>query len=96
MNMLEKPLHPGEVLTELYLEPTSLSAIALAKSLGVPRTRIERLIKASTSMTPDTALRLARFFNTTPQYWMNLQTQYDMAHAIQTIDVSNIEPYHAA
>ena len=69
-----------------------MSALALARRLGVPRTRIERSIKGVTRMTPDTALRLARAFRTTPMYWMNMQTQYDMVQASHETDVSDIEP----
>jgi antitoxin HigA-1 len=96
MSLLQAPLHPGEVLLELYLAPMALSAIALAKHLGVPRTRIERLIKGTTSVTPDTALRLARAFNTTPTYWMNMQVNYDMARVALITDVLLIEPLVAA
>jgi antitoxin HigA-1 len=91
MSLLANPVHPGEVLTELYLAPLSMSAIALAQHLRVPRTRIERLVKGTTSMTPDTALRLSRAFNTTPNYWMNMQVNYDMAELVQAGDVSEIE-----
>jgi len=55
-----------------------MSASALSKKLNVPRTRIERLAAEQTAVTPDTALRLARFFNTTPEFWMNLQISYDL------------------
>lgn len=92
MSLLKKPLHPGEVLLELYMRPLEMSAITLARRLGVPRTRIERLIKGTTAMTPDTALRLSRLFSTSPQYWMNLQTNRDMAIAERETDVSAIEP----
>ena len=92
MSLLEDPMHPGEVLQELYLAPLGMSALALARRLGVPRTRIERLIKGVTRMTPDTALRLARAFRTTPMYWMNMQTQYDMVQASHETDVSDIDP----
>ena len=92
MSLLEASMHPGEVLQELYLAPLDMGAIALARRLGVPRTRIERLVKGATGMTPDTALRLARAFNTTPAYWMNMQTSYDMAMASGEVDVSAIEP----
>ena len=92
MSLLEAPMHPGEVLKELYLDPLDMGAIALARRLDVPRTRIERLVKGVTNMTPDTALRLARAFNTTPAYWMNMQTNYDMATASKKVDVSGIEP----
>lgn len=70
------PVHPGRILREEYLEPLSMSAGELAKALHVPRTRIERLIGEKTALTPDTALRLAIFFKTTPEFWMNLQTGY--------------------
>jgi addiction module HigA family antidote len=96
MSILKNPMHPGEVLKELYLDPLDIGAIALARRLGVPRTRIERLIKGTTGMTPDTAIRLARVFNTTPAYWMNLQTNYDMAIAEKAVDVSKIKPLNAA
>ena len=96
MSLLEVPMHPGEVLKELCLDPLDMAAIAFARHLGVPRTRIERLVKGVTGMTPDTALRLARALNTTPAYWMNMQTNYDMAAASKEIDVSGIEPLVAA
>ena len=92
MSLLEAPMRPGEVLQELYLAPLGMGAIALARRLGVPRTRIERLVKGTTRMTPDTALRLARVFNTSPAYWLNMQTNYDMAIASGQVDVSGIEP----
>ncbi|OAN80796.1 addiction module antidote protein, HigA family [Jannaschia sp. EhC01] len=77
MRLLEDPMHPGEVLKELYLDPLEMGAIAFAQRLGVPRTRIERLIKGTTGITPDTVLRLACMLNTTSAYWVHLQAQYD-------------------
>ena len=73
------PVHPGEILREEYLIPLGMSAGALAKHLNVPRTRIERLATEQTAITPDTALRLAKFFRTTPEFWMNMQASYDLA-----------------
>ena len=96
MSLLKEPMHPGEVLKELYLDPMGMGAIAFARRLDVPRTRIERLVKGVSSVTPDTALRLARAFNTTPAYWMNMQTNYDMSVASKVVDVSGIEPLFAA
>jgi antitoxin HigA-1 len=96
MSLLQAPMHPGEVLAELYLAPLALSPITLANRLNVPRTRIERLIKGTTSVTPDTAFRLARAFNTTPTYWMNMQVNYDMARVAETFDASDIMPLVAA
>ncbi|PYC47453.1 addiction module antidote protein, HigA family [Litorivita pollutaquae] len=92
MSILKEPIHPGEVLKELYLDPLDMGAIAFARRLDVPRTRIERLIKGTTGITPDTALRLARVFNTTPTYWVNLQTNFNLSVAAKTVDVSKIEP----
>lgn len=92
MSQLEEPMHPGEVLKELYIDHLELGITAFTRRLGVPRTRIERLIKGTTRITPDTALRLARVFNTTPAYWVNLQTNYDIMLAAKEIDVSGIEP----
>ena len=96
MALMQNPSHPGEVLKELYLDPLDMSAITLAKRLYVPRTRIERLLKEETALTVDTALRLARFFGTTPEYWMNLQRAWDIAQAKATVDVSDITPLEAA
>ncbi len=72
------PLHPGEILREEYLLPLGLSAGSLARRLNVPRTRIERLAAGQTAVTPDTALRLAKFFGTSPEFWMNMQAGYDI------------------
>jgi addiction module HigA family antidote len=96
MSLLKEPMHPGEVLKELYLDPLDMGAITFARRLNVPRTRIERLVKGVTGVTPDTALRLARAFNTTPAYWMNMQTNYDMSVASKLVDVTGIEPLFAA
>jgi addiction module HigA family antidote len=75
------PLHPGEVLREEYLEPLGLSPYALAKACRIPRTRIERIAREEIGITADTALRLGRYFNTTPQFWLNLQSDYDLRTA---------------
>ena len=96
MTLIDNPCHPGEVLVELYLEPLGMSAIALAKRLNVPRTRIERLVKGETSLTVDTAMQLSRFFGNTPEFWMNLQRAHDVARARETVDLSGITPLEAA
>lgn len=96
MSLIKNPSHPGEVLQELYLEPLGLSPIALAKRIHVPRRRIERLVKGETALSADTAMRLARVFGSTAEYWMNLQRAWDLARARETIDVSNIRPLAAA
>ncbi|MBB6178441.1 HigA family addiction module antitoxin [Pseudorhizobium flavum] len=92
------PVHPGEILRDLYLEPLDMSPYALAKKLHVPRTRIERIVAQKTSVTPDTALRLARFFKTTPEFWMNLQNGFDLkleADALKD-ELEEIAAYEAA
>ncbi len=94
MSLMKSPSHPGRVLKSLYLEPLGLSEGQLARALLVPRTRIERLVAGKSGMTTDTAMRLARFFDTTPQYWLNLQTNYEIAHA--KVDVSAIAPLSPA
>jgi addiction module HigA family antidote len=76
--MTKKPpaIHPGEVLREDFLVPLRLSPLAIARIVGVPRTRIEQLVKEQTAITADTALRLAKVFGTTPAFWMGLQAQH--------------------
>lgn len=74
-----KPVHPGEILREEFLAPLGLSMNALALDLRVPVTRIADIVHERRGITPDTALRLARYFRTTPQFWMNLQTHYDLS-----------------
>lgn len=78
-----KPLsHPGEHLREEFLPEYDLTAGALAKAMGLKdRTRVERLIREKQAVTPDTALRLGRVFGTSPDFWMNLQTQHDLSVA---------------
>lgn len=72
------PVHPGEILRELFLEPLAMSPYALAKNLHIPRTRIERLVAEKVGISADTALRLAKFFKTTPHLWLNMQASYDL------------------
>ncbi|WP_296740946.1 HigA family addiction module antitoxin [Mesorhizobium sp.] len=95
---LDKPIHPGEILRAEFLEPLDLKPYTLAKKLHVPRTRIERLANETTPVTPDTALRLAKFFGTTPQFWMNMQASYDLAVEGASIqeELKEIERFEAA
>lgn len=81
----DPPIHPGEILREEFLVPLGLSAGALAKAIGVPRTRIERIVKQQMGISVDTALRLAKYFDTTPNVWLNLQTSYDLAVEAEAI-----------
>jgi len=72
------PIHPGETLLEDFMRPLGLSAHRLAIELRVPVTRINDIARGRRSVTGDTALRLARYFRTSPQFWMNLQANYDL------------------
>ena len=73
--------HPGEVLKEEFLKPLGMSANALAMALRVPATRIGAIVKGERAVTADTALRLARFYGTSPEFWMNLQAMHDLTKA---------------
>jgi len=73
--------HPGEVIGEEFLNPLGMSVNALAMALRVPATRIGAIVKGERAVTADTALRLARFFVTSPEFWMNLQAMYDLTRA---------------
>ena len=73
--------HPGEILSEEFLEPLGMSVNALAMALRVPATRIGAIVKGERSVTADTALRLSRFFGTSPEFWINLQAMHDLTKA---------------
>jgi addiction module HigA family antidote len=96
MAMIKKlpPMHPGEVLREEFLIPLGMSSGALAKICGVPRTRIERIATEETSISADTALRLAKAFGTSAEFWLNLQTAFDMRTAKSEIgdQLAKIKP----
>ena len=92
------PIHPGEILRELYLEPLDMTPYALAKKLHVPRTRIERIVAEKIGISADSALRLAKFFNTTPEFWLNMQASYDLKIRSSAIagELAEIEAREAA
>jgi addiction module HigA family antidote len=75
---LMRPIHPGEILREEFLIPLNMSAHALSMELKVAAPRINEIVRERRSVTPATALRLARYFGTTPDFWLNLQTAYDL------------------
>jgi addiction module HigA family antidote len=75
------PVHPGEVLAEEFLAPLEMSSAALARAIGVPANRVSAIVAGRRSVTGDTALRLAAAFGTTPEFWMTLQSGYDLAVA---------------
>lgn len=88
------PVHPGEILHHEFLEPLKLSQRKLALDLGVPPNRINAIVNGTRGITGDTALRLSRYFGTTPQLWLNLQAEYELDKArLETgPDIENIEP----
>jgi len=72
------PAHPGEVLLEDFLKPLGMSQYALARALGVPQIRISEIVRGTRAVTPDTALRLARYFGTSAEFWIGMQATYDL------------------
>jgi addiction module HigA family antidote len=91
-------VHPGEVLFEEFLKPMGISAYRLAKQTNIPQTRISEICKGKRRITADTALRLSKYFGTTPQFWLGLQDDYDLEEQqeilsdelarIETVDLS--------
>lgn len=76
-----RPVHPGEILREEFLAPLDMSANALSLALHVPAPRVNDIVRERRAVTPDTALRLARYFGTTAQFWLNLQSSFDLKQA---------------
>ena len=80
------PIHPGEILVAEFLEPMGVSQYRLAKDIGVTPRRINEIVHGRRGITADTALRLGRFFNMEAQFWLNLQTHYDMEVALEALE----------
>lgn len=80
-----RPISPGEILSMEFLKPLGISQSRLARDLAVPVGKINDIIQGKRSITPDTALRLAVYFNMTPEFWMNLQSHYDLKLAKQNL-----------
>jgi addiction module HigA family antidote len=92
------PVHPGEVLREDVLKPLGMSVNRLALSLGVPATRMGEIVNGRRAITSDTALRLARFLGTTPEFWVRLQARYDLEVAKDKFSAAierTVRPYEA-
>jgi addiction module HigA family antidote len=83
-------IHPGEILQLEFLEPLNITPYRLSKDIGVSQTRISEILSGNRSVTADTALRLSRYFGNSPQFWLNLQTQYDLRQALE----ENAEVYN--
>lgn len=80
-----KPIHPGEILREEFMRPMGISINRLARDIVVPPNRISEIVNGKRGITADTALRLGRYFNTTPEIWMALQAEYDLRVAERTV-----------
>jgi addiction module HigA family antidote len=87
-----RPIHPGQILREDYLGPLNMSANALAVALRIPTPRINDVVRERRSVSPDTALRLSRFFGGDAQSWLNLETAYDLKIAEANADLAEIVP----
>jgi antitoxin HigA-1 len=91
------PIHPGEILVAEFLEPMGISQYRLAKDIGVTPRRINEIVHGRRAITADTALRLGRFFNMEAQFWLNLQTHYDMEVALEALEGrldKKVHPFH--
>lgn len=89
------PMHPGEMLREEFMRPLGLTPGRIARACRVPRTRIERIVREELGISADTALRLSRFFDTSPGFWINLQSRYEMRLAEQALgaEIAEIHPF---
>jgi antitoxin HigA-1 len=93
-----KPVHPGEILRSEFLAPLGISAYALAKAIHVPRSRANDIVLGRRGVSADTAMRLGRFLGTTPEFWVNLQSRYDLDMAKRAVRgriEREVEPYAA-
>jgi addiction module HigA family antidote len=93
---MHNPPHPGEVLRGLYLEPLELSVTRAAGALGVSRKTLSAVLNGRAGVSPEMAVRLSAAFGTTAEMWLNLQQQFDLSKARLALDVSRVEPLHAA
>jgi addiction module HigA family antidote len=84
--------HPGEVLAEEYMKPLGLSASALAREIGVSGNRISDIVRRRRDVSADTAIRLGRYFNVDPRFWLNLQAAHDLSRAESENDYSGLRP----
>lgn len=98
MNKKLKPIHPGEMLREEFMLPMGISSNALARAVGVTPARINEIVRERRGISADTALRLGRFFNTSHEFWMNLQANYDIecAQAAAGRTIARIQPWKGA
>ena len=88
---MHNPPHPGEFITQVYLEPNGLSGRELALKLGVAASTLSRILKGSSAVTPEMALRLSKALGRTPESWLSMQYNYDLCHARQRVSLANVE-----
>ena len=81
-------VHPGEILLEEFLKPMEITAYRLSKSIGIPQTRTSQIIKCKRGITADTALRLSKYFGTSPKFWLGLQDDYDLEEQTTNLKTS--------
>jgi antitoxin HigA-1 len=84
------PSHPGVILLEEFLKPMEITQVAFAKHIGIPLQRLHKIIRGKRGVTPDTAWRFAQALGTTPEFWMNLQTAYDLARSRPAVAVERL------
>ena len=90
------PIHPGIILKEEFLIEHGISSYKAASDMGIPRTRLERIVKGENGISADTALRLSRYFGNSAEFWLNLQRSYDLSIALNAAkDLDNIKPLAA-
>ena len=88
-------VHPGEILKLDFLDEMKISSYALAKGIGVDQTRISQLIKGTRNLSADTAIRLGKFFNVSPEFWLNIQSRFDLEQQMEkNFEYKKITPFH--
>lgn len=96
-NIPVHPIHPGVILKADFLAEYGVSAYKAASDMGIPRTRLERIVKGENGISADTALRLSRYFGNSAEFWLNLQREYDLSVALNAAkDLDSIKPLAAA
>ena len=94
--IMHEPPHVGEILKELYLEPLEVSVTEAAEHLGVTRQALSRLLNEKSGISTEMAIRLAKAFKTSPEYWMNFQMQYELFHAVKFAKKIKVKPFDEA
>lgn len=93
---MKNPAHPGELIRELYLTPLNLTVTEAAAALGVTRKTFSELVNGQTGVSVEMALRLSKAFGTSPEYWLNMQQNHDLAYAISKKKLGRIRPLYEA